>query len=117
MQTHPTTVETVNNFQEQLRAIEIGAHQIGLTYNFLLMAAKRQFIIGALVRNKWNQCGAARDLGMHRNTVSRIIAELKITIPGRRTERNALRRRPQPALSLMSASIGWEHISSGRSNS
>lgn len=86
MSTQPTTTtpEMIATFQDQLRAIEIGAHQVGLSYDFLLMAAKRQFVIGALVRNKWNQCRAARDLKMHRNTLSRTMAELKISVPEQR---------------------------------
>lgn len=89
MSTQPitTTPEVIATFQDQLRAIEINAHRAGLGYDFLLLAAKRQFIIGALARNRWNQCRAAGDLRMHRNTLSRTMAELKITVPA-----NAVRK-------------------------
>lgn len=85
MYTQPanTTTEVIATFQTQLCTLEENAHRVGLSYDFLLMAAKRQFIIGALQRNKWNQCRAARDLHMHRNTLSRTMAELKIIAPER----------------------------------
>jgi len=84
MQSQPatgTTERQIDNIQNTLRALEIDAHQAGLSYDFLLVAAKRQFVIGALERNKWNQCKAARDLSLHRNTLSRTMAELKIAHP------------------------------------
>jgi DNA-binding NtrC family response regulator len=89
MQTSPaagTTERQIFNIQEMLRTLEIDAHQAGLGYDFLLMAAKRQFIIGALERNKWNQSKAARALSLHRNTLSRTMAELKIADPNKRKE-------------------------------
>jgi len=87
-----TTPEIIATFQDQLRSIEINAHRAGLGYDFLLMAAKRQFIVGALDRNRWNQCKAARDLRMHRNTLSRTMAELKITVPSHAVRKYEKRR-------------------------
>lgn len=96
-----TMPEIIATFQDQLRKIEIGAHQAGLGYEFLLIAAKRQFIVGALCRNKWNQCKAARDLKMHRNTLSRTMAELKISRPQKQIVR---RGRPlQSAMKILAA--------------
>lgn len=102
IQPQTTTPEVIATFQEQLRTIEIGAYQIGLSYDFLLMAAKRQFIIGALTRNNWNQCRAARDLKMHRNTLNRTMTELKITVPNKFTVKRP-GRRVQPALKILAA--------------
>jgi Fis family transcriptional regulator len=87
-----TMPEIIATFQDQLRVIEISAHQAGLGYNFLLMAAKRQFIIGALARNNWNQLRAAADLSIHRNTLSRTMAELKIAVPDKAVRRYDRRR-------------------------
>lgn len=39
---------------------------------------KRHFIITVLISCKGNQCKAARELGMHRNTFSRTCATLRI---------------------------------------
>jgi DNA-binding NtrC family response regulator len=41
---------------------------------------KKRFILTVLQENKGNQCRAARELGMHRNTLSRTIAELRIDV-------------------------------------
>ena len=90
MSIQPLTQE-IETFQTQLCTLEENAHKVGLSYEFLLMAAKRQFIIGALHRNKWNQCRAARDLHMHRNTLSRTMAELKITVPANTVKKYSAR--------------------------
>lgn len=93
MSTQPVTTEFIQSFQAQLMHLESKAYDAGLSYEFLLMAAKRQFVVGALARNKWNQCRAARDLKMHRNTLSRTMAELKITVPENAVRRYDRRRR------------------------
>jgi DNA-binding NtrC family response regulator len=41
---------------------------------------KKRFLVTVLQENKGNQCKAARELGMHRNTLSRTIAELKLDV-------------------------------------
>lgn len=82
MSTQPNgrLLETVSNFQTMLRTLEIEAHNAGISYDLLLMTAKRQFIIGAIARNKGNKCKAAADLKMHRNTLNRTVIELKIDL-------------------------------------
>jgi Fis family transcriptional regulator len=47
-----------------------------------------------LQENKGNQCRTARELGMHRNTLSRTISELKIDA---RQLREGVRRPPRSA--------------------
>lgn len=101
-QINVTTKRQIVNIQNTLRTLEIEAHQAGIGYDFLLMAAKRQFIIAALDRRKWNQCRAARDLKMHRNTLTRTMAELKISKPNRGKQPRSLR---QPAFSLNSQQV------------
>ncbi len=78
-----TTERQIANIQNTLRALEMDAHQAGLGYDFLLKVTKKQFIIGALERNKWNQCRAARDLQVHRNTLNRTMSELNIVDPSK----------------------------------
>ena len=41
---------------------------------------KKKFILTVLQENNGNQCRAARELGMHRNTLSRTLDELKIDV-------------------------------------
>ena len=53
---------------------------------------KKRFILTVLQENKGNQCRAARELGMHRNTLSRTISELKIDV---RQLRDGVKRPPR----------------------
>jgi len=53
---------------------------------------KKRFILTVLQENKGNQCRAARELGMHRNTLSRTISELKLDV---RQLRDGGRRPPR----------------------
>src|ERR1700758_1189690 len=55
---------------------------------------KKRFILTVLQENRGNQCRAARELGMHRNTLSRTIAELKIDV---RQLRDGVKRPPRSA--------------------
>jgi transposase-like protein len=48
--------------------------------------------------NHGNQCKAARELGMHRNTLSRTISELKLDL---RAVRDGTRRPPRSARPMM----------------
>lgn len=50
----------------------------GMTYQQAVREFKKRFILEVLARHRGNQCKAAAELGMHRNTLSRTIAELKI---------------------------------------
>jgi DNA-binding NtrC family response regulator len=53
-------------------------HAGGITYNEAVREFKKRFILEVLARHKGNQCKAAGELGMHRNTLSRTIAELDL---------------------------------------
>ncbi|HWZ44093.1 MAG TPA: helix-turn-helix domain-containing protein [Candidatus Saccharimonadales bacterium] len=55
-------------------------HNSGIFYSEAVREFKRRFIMNVLQQNKGNQCKAARELGMHRNTLSRTIAELKMEV-------------------------------------
>lgn len=50
---------------------------------------KRRYILEVLAHNKGNQCKAAAQLGMHRNTLSRTLAELDMNTA---QIRNGMRR-------------------------
>ncbi len=53
-------------------------HAGGITYDEAVREFKRHFILEVLAGHRGNQCKAAHELGMHRNTLSRILAELEI---------------------------------------
>jgi Fis family transcriptional regulator, factor for inversion stimulation protein len=50
----------------------------GITYAEAVREFRKRFLLEVLARHRGNQCRAAEDLGVHRNTLSRMIAELEI---------------------------------------
>jgi DNA-binding protein Fis len=50
----------------------------GITYDEAVREFKKRFLVEVLGHHRGNQCKAAKDLGVHRNTLSRMIAELSI---------------------------------------
>ena len=67
-------------------------HAGGITYAEAVREFKRRFLMEVLAHHRGNQCKAATELGMHRNTLSRTIAELEID-PAQ--IRNGLKRPPR----------------------
>jgi len=53
-------------------------HAGGIRYDEAVREFKRRFILEVLAGHRGNQCKAAKELGVHRNTLSRILAELEI---------------------------------------
>jgi Fis family transcriptional regulator, factor for inversion stimulation protein len=53
-------------------------HAGGITYFEAVREFKKRFLLEVLAHHKGNQCKAANELGMHRNTLSRTIAELEL---------------------------------------
>lgn len=51
-------------------------HSAGIPYAEALRQFKRRYLLEVLAHHKGNQCKAAEELGMHRNTLSRTLAEL-----------------------------------------
>ena len=51
-------------------------HTAGLGYADAVREFKKRYILEVLARHRGNQCKAAEELGMHRNTLSRTLAEL-----------------------------------------
>jgi hypothetical protein len=53
-------------------------HSAGISYTDAIRQFKRRYILEVLAHHKGNQCKAATELGMHRNTLSRTLAELEM---------------------------------------
>jgi Fis family transcriptional regulator, factor for inversion stimulation protein len=51
-------------------------HSAGVPYADAVREFKKRYIMEVLARHRGNQCKAAEELGMHRNTLSRTLAEL-----------------------------------------
>ena len=64
--------------RDQLEALVLQMYKSNILYDEGVREFKKRFILTVLQENKGNQCRAARELGMHRNTLSRTIAELEI---------------------------------------
>ena len=83
--------------KDQLEALIQQMHKSGILYSEAVREFKKRFIVAVLDEISGNQCKAARELAMHRNTLSRTMAELKIDL---RAIRNGVRRPPQSARPL-----------------
>lgn len=80
--------------KDQLEALILQMHKSGILYAEAVREFKKRFILTVLQENKGNQCKSARELGMHRNTLSRTIAELNLDM---RLLRPGARRPPRSA--------------------
>ena len=80
--------------KDQLEALVQQMHKSGILYTEAVREFKKRFLLTVLEQNGGNQCRAARELGMHRNTLSRTIDELKIDV---RQLRDGVKRPPRSA--------------------
>ncbi len=79
--------------KSHLEALVSQMHTSGILYTEAVREFKKSYITNVLERNNGNQCKAARELGMHRNTLSRTIAELSLDL----SQVRAMRRPPVSA--------------------
>jgi DNA-binding protein Fis len=75
---NPAAKERTIDMKERLEELIKDIYSTGIMYGEGVREFKKRFILRALKENRGNQCKAARELGMHRNTLSRTIAELKM---------------------------------------
>src|ERR1700712_1607780 len=78
-------------------------HSTGVSYTEAVRQFKRRYLLEVLAQHKGNQCKAADELGMHRNTLSRTLSELDLDTAQIRSQlrmqlrdgiRNGMRRPP-----------------------
>ena len=77
--------------KRELDSLVIQMHSAGVLYTDAVRQFKRRYIFEVLAHHKGNQCKAAEELGMHRNTLSRTLAELDMDTA---QIRNGMRRPP-----------------------
>lgn len=77
--------------KRELDSLVIQMHSAGVSYTDAVRQFKRRYILEVLAHHKGNQCKAAEELGMHRNTLSRTLAELDMNTA---QIRNGVRRPP-----------------------
>jgi DNA-binding NtrC family response regulator len=86
--------------KDQLEALILQMYKSNILYSEAVREFKKRFIVTVLEENRGNQCKSARELGMHRNTLSRTMDELKIDVRQLRAgaKRPPRSARPIPAL-------------------
>lgn len=80
--------------KRELQSLVTQMHSSGVTYSEALRQFKRRYILEVLAQHKGNQCKASEELGMHRNTLSRLLAELEMDSTQIRNGIRAGMRRP-----------------------
>jgi DNA-binding NtrC family response regulator len=75
-------------------------HSSGMRYDDAVREFKKQYLREVLVAHRGNQCKAAEELGIHRNTLSRAMAELDLDLA---EVRAALKRPPRSERPVLSA--------------
>ena len=78
--------------KDQLAALVAQMYQSGILYSEAVREFRKRFVLTVLEQNNGNQCKAAKQLGMHRNTLSRTITELDLDV---RAVRAGSRRPPR----------------------
>jgi Fis family transcriptional regulator, factor for inversion stimulation protein len=99
--------------KRELDGLVMQMHSSGIPYSDAVRQFKKRYILEVLAHHKGNQCKAADELGMHRNTLSRTLSELDLDTTQIRSQlreqiRNGLRRPPtseRPIQNLQNAAI------------
>ncbi|HEX4019625.1 MAG TPA: helix-turn-helix domain-containing protein [Acidobacteriaceae bacterium] len=64
--------------KRELDSLVVQMYASGITYEEAVREFRRRYIQEVLANHKGNQCKAARELGVHRNTLSRMMTELNL---------------------------------------
>ncbi len=75
----------------QLENLTLQMYKSGIRYSEGLREFQKVFVLTVLREQKWNQFQTAKKLGMHRNTLRRLLRDFQLDI---RSLRAAARRRP-----------------------
>ena len=86
--------------KNELAVLVSQMHGSGILYSEAVREFKKVFIAHVLQQNRGNQCKAARQLGMHRNTLSRTLSELGLDVRDLRKSTKDGRRPPRSAQPL-----------------
>ena len=86
--------------RRELDSLVTQMHSSGIRYEEAVREFKRQYLREVLLKHRGNQCKAAEELGMHRNTLSRTMTELGLELAEVRT---GLKRPPRSERLVFSA--------------
>ena len=87
--------------KEQLASVVLQMYEAGVSCSEAVREFRKAFILTVLKNQRGNQCGAARKLGMHRNTLRRTIRELQIDIGPTRATGKRRPPRSEPSKPLV----------------
>ena len=65
--------------KRELESLVTQMHSSGVRYEDAVREFKKQYLREVLVAHRGNQCKAAEELGIHRNTLSRAMTDLGLT--------------------------------------
>lgn len=94
--------------KRDLENLVLQMHAANVGYNDAVREFKKRYILEVMARHRGNQCKAADELGMHRNTLSRTLTELGLDSA---QIRQGMRRPPR---SVRPARPGLQIVSGGR---
>jgi DNA-binding NtrC family response regulator len=86
--------------KRELDSLVTQMHSSGIRYDDAVREFKRQYLREVLAAHRGNQCKAADELGMHRNTLSRAMADLGLNLA---EVRAGLKRPPRSVRPVYSA--------------
>jgi DNA-binding NtrC family response regulator len=86
--------------KRELDSLVTQMHSSGVRYDDAVREFKKQYLREVLVAHKGNQCKAAEEMGMHRNTLSRAMRELGLSLA---EVRAGLKRPPRSERPVYSA--------------
>jgi DNA-binding NtrC family response regulator len=86
--------------KRELEILVTQMHSSGIGYEAAVREFKKQYLREVLVAHKGNQCKAAEEMGIHRNTLSRTMADLGLSLA---EVRATLKRPPRSERPVFSA--------------
>lgn len=86
--------------KRELDSLVTQMHSSGIGYDEAVREFKKQYLREVLMAHRGNQCKAAEELGIHRNTLSRAMAELGLDLA---EVRAGLKRPPRSERPVVSA--------------
>ena len=92
--------------RRELDSLVTQMHSSGVRYEDAVQEFKRQYLREVLVAHRGNQCKAAEELGMHRNTLSRAMAELGLSLAEVRAGLKRPPRSERPVYSTVRHGLG-----------
>jgi Fis family transcriptional regulator len=96
--------------RRELDTLVTQMHSSGIGYEEAVKEFKKQYLREVLIAHRGNQCKAADELGMHRNTLSRTMADLGLSL---NEIRAGLKRPPRSERLVFSTAVRQQNMRQG----